>query len=313
MAAIDPGTGLGPPPTTGAWELAAGEHASARACAPSCSLASEVAGAIFDRAGRDVESIGLAYVDADVSTAVLALSPRRWRREVLRSVIRILGTSRRYQGNERRTSRSRTPPRTVTAYLRPCRQVAATRRSLIDAVAEHGSQASSRRMDCCGSTASTRSSRLVELVRVRSAGSARRCARSHLHPSAGVCSATGCHRRATGRAAGRARTRHGDYYGWLAEQAPRRLRVRELTGQTKPLERAARPAAAVQGGVPARAAARTPGRRHRRPQRHHDDGGRRRHRLAALGDDGQHAAAALQLPAARRSCWSSGPAVLLRR
>ena len=42
-------------------------------------------------------------------------------------------------------------------------------------------------------------------------------------------------------------------------------------------------------------------RRDRPAQRHDDDGGRRRHRRAARGDDVEHAADAVQLPAARRA------------
>ena len=48
----------------------------------------------------------------------------------------------------------------------------------------------------------------------------------------------------------------------------------------------------------------------RRPQRHDDDGGRCRHRLAALDGDGEHAAAAIQLPAACRARRPNGPTVL---
>ena len=60
------------------------------------------------------------------------------------------------------------------------------------------------------------------------------CARVHLHPSAGVCSAPGCSFR--GLEERDAKNNDGDYYSWLAQQPPRRLHVRELTGQTKPLD-----------------------------------------------------------------------------
>jgi DEAD/DEAH box helicase domain-containing protein len=64
-----------------------------------------------------------------------------------------------------------------------------------------------------------------------------RCNRSHLHPSTDVCSNTGCHRRGLVETLIERDAEHGDFYTWLAEKAPRRLRVRELTGQTKPLSR----------------------------------------------------------------------------
>ncbi|MDQ4130877.1 MAG: hypothetical protein M3133_07815, partial [Actinomycetota bacterium] len=61
------------------------------------SLAGELAAAVFDRAGRDVESIGLAYVDADVAVGGWPL-PEDVARQVVRGIVRILGTSRRYPG-----------------------------------------------------------------------------------------------------------------------------------------------------------------------------------------------------------------------
>jgi len=60
------------------------------------------------------------------------------------------------------------------------------------------------------------------------------CARSHLHPAGGVCTATGCAKRLPDEATTAQDER--DNYTWLAERDPRRLRVEELTGQTKPLE-----------------------------------------------------------------------------
>src|SRR5664280_2697328 len=62
----------------------------------------------------------------------------------------------------------------------------------------------------------------------------RNCGRVHLHPSAGVCSGTGCNTRDLEEQESKGDA--VDYYAWLAQQPPRRLRVRELTGQTKPLD-----------------------------------------------------------------------------
>ncbi|MCY4113349.1 MAG: DEAD/DEAH box helicase [Chloroflexi bacterium] len=62
----------------------------------------------------------------------------------------------------------------------------------------------------------------------------RTCARAHLHASAGVCTNGACLSTSLQDRPGE----HGfdDYYGWLARNdRPRRLRVEELTGQTRPL------------------------------------------------------------------------------
>ena len=59
------------------------------------------------------------------------------------------------------------------------------------------------------------------------------CATIHLHPTAGVCVNQACN--STDLEEMALAEEVDDYYGWLAKQPPRRLRVEELTGQTKPL------------------------------------------------------------------------------
>src|SRR5262249_31300392 len=59
------------------------------------------------------------------------------------------------------------------------------------------------------------------------------CSRTHMHGSGGVCTnPTCCH---VGLVCLPRAAEEKDYYAWLAQKAPRRLRVDELTGQTKPL------------------------------------------------------------------------------
>src|SRR5262249_17429173 len=60
-----------------------------------------------------------------------------------------------------------------------------------------------------------------------------RCSRVHLHGSAGVCTNPAC--RSRDLVQSEVGEEAGDYYAWLSHRPPRRLRVRELTGQTKPL------------------------------------------------------------------------------
>ena len=83
----------------------------------------------------------------------------------------------------------------------------------------------------------------------------------------------------------------------LRRTKPFRLHSEELTGQTD-RDEAQRRQAAFQEDLPRRER-RSPRRWHRHPQRDDDDGGRRRHRCAEGGRDGEHAASAVQLPAAR--------------
>jgi DEAD/DEAH box helicase domain-containing protein len=61
----------------------------------------------------------------------------------------------------------------------------------------------------------------------------RRCARVHLHQSAGICTNRVCN--SADLVEGQRETDLDDYYAWLSGRHAHRLRVEELTGQTKPL------------------------------------------------------------------------------
>ena len=57
------------PPTAGFWEPLDPEVVTHDLARQRESLATELASSVFDRAGRDVESIGLGWVDADVAVS----------------------------------------------------------------------------------------------------------------------------------------------------------------------------------------------------------------------------------------------------
>jgi DEAD/DEAH box helicase domain-containing protein len=195
-------------------------------------LAVRVADAVFDRAGRDLESIGLAHIDADVGSLEGSPLDPDAARQALCSVLRLLGATRRYQGTWFRQP-STNPPRAITGYLKAVAAGRCDEQRLIDHLAQTlGGVAPGWIL-----TISPADSRLAL---VTPAADQRwicsNCARVHLHPSAGVCSANGCQGgKLIAEPAGTSDTT-GDYYEWLARQTPRRLRVRELTGQTRPLE-----------------------------------------------------------------------------
>lgn len=195
-------------------------------------LASRVADAAFDRAGRDLESIGLAIVDPVPSSLSSWPIDEEAARQVLRSVVRILGSTRRYPGTYFRFP-SETMPKDVKAYLKVVAEGRCDEERLVDAVSATlvGSIAPGWILGIAPVTSQLRFVQPPDGTR----WVCENCSRVHLHPSAGVCSATGCHTRKlkevpdSGEGA-------DDYYAWLAGLPPRRLRVRELTGQTKPLE-----------------------------------------------------------------------------
>ena len=101
------------PPTEGLWHTLPTELTVHDLDRQRESLATELASSIFDRAGRDVESIGLGWVDASIELAGWPIPPTL-ASEVVRSIIRILGTSRRYAGGNSSTGM----PDAVKKYLR---------------------------------------------------------------------------------------------------------------------------------------------------------------------------------------------------
>ena len=194
-------------------------------------LTVKICDAVFDRAGRDLESIGLGFVEP--GAAVLSSWPldEQRARETLRSVVRILGVGRRYQGTSYRYP-TENAPRNVKEYLKA---VAAGRCDEQDLIAEASATLTATiAPGWILTTALTDSTLRVVRPAMATRWVCRNCSRVHLHPSAGVCSASGCNSRALEEQL--VRGAEEDYYSWLADQGPRRLAVRELTGQTKPAE-----------------------------------------------------------------------------
>lgn len=222
------------PPTPGLWTQLSPDIARQERERHKEHLAGRAAEAVFDRAGRDIESIGLAIVEpASVSTSSWPLDEST-AREVLRSVVRILGTSRRYQGTWFRYETSSTP-RAVKDYLKAVAEGRCDADHLIEQVSS--TMTSSVAPGWILQTSPIAGALRLVCDSTRERWVCDNCARAHLHPSAGVCSATGCNARALVKVETDVEgSEDGEYYSWLAAHKPRRLRVRELTGQTKPLE-----------------------------------------------------------------------------
>lgn len=199
------------------------------------SLSAAVASAVFDRAGRDIESIGLALIDApSLSAERLGLGPVV-SREVLRSSIRILGIAGRYEGSrsEPEFRAQSKPPGPLARYLK---QVS-VRQSVPLPDLEEDIHSLIVESGLAPGWILRTSDVDVPLALVEPPNEeewlCERCSNVHLHASADVCSSNGCNKPALGRRP--RRPDDADYYAWLAGQRPRRMGVAELTGQTKPL------------------------------------------------------------------------------
>jgi len=198
-------------------------------------LSGEIAAAVFDQGGRDVESIGLATVRPQCSVSQLPV-PEETAREVLAATVRILGIARRYQGARRQWAPTGGPPQALTKYLDAVSAAAGSDRStLAESVTRTLKDAGV--IDDSFQLATDRAGVPLTIELTEDAHTLYRCsscARVHVNPSARVCTNSACNSPMDRSSSNNEPS--GDYYGWLARQHPRRLRVEELTGQTKPLQ-----------------------------------------------------------------------------
>ena len=231
------------PPVRGEWTPLPAAVRVAEAASQRDRLSQAVAESLFARAGRDLESMGVAFFAGPTATQRGALDESTFN-EVLRSVIRILGIRRRWVGGEQNPTVN--TPRAVKAYL--------------TAVAVRwGAETSDLEADVRQELA--RGHLVVDwLVDLRSLASplvvvpctddvyvCKICNFAHAHGSAGVCANFGCSRETLETKPRTPELLDSDYYAWLAHQAPRRMAIAELTGQTKPLSEQRRRARVFKG------------------------------------------------------------------
>jgi len=220
-----------PPPEPGLWHEVAPSVAIGEQQRRRRELVRHVSEAFYDRAGRDLESIGLGWLQP------VRMDARGWpvgeevASQVLRSAIRILGQARLFPWSPW------DPPKSMPQRLRDYLHAVAARHGVAETDLDNVV------------TAALLDSKLavqwqlqlqdidaqLEVVVARDAQRwrCRNCALVHLHPSAGVCAAGRCNAPDLELVA--VDGSEQDYYEWLSHLPPRRLNVAELTGQTKPL------------------------------------------------------------------------------
>ncbi|OBA39814.1 helicase [Rhodococcus sp. 852002-51564_SCH6189132-a] len=199
-------------------------------------LRSAVVDATFDRARRDLESVGIARVDVDGWTAVPGPLGEEQQSELLHAVLRILGLMGRTEGSSRSGVE---PSAVIPAPVRKYIAAVSGARNLDE------EQLTSQLVALMGGRAV---SRAVSgwLLKTTSADSTLRfhppsefqwrcirCHFVHLQPSLDICANRQCF--SSGLEKRPVPAEADDYYSWLAHRDPRRLAIAELTGQTKPL------------------------------------------------------------------------------
>ncbi len=188
----------------------------------------QVAAAVFDRAGRDAESTQVGYVDVAASLDPAWPVPDETATQIRATAIRVLGLARRYEGGSDVSSSS--VPKVLKDYVGAvASRLALGPEALLEALMADLVAAQVLVADTWTLRTQSPTAPLV----VRLPGPTRwvcgNCATVHMHPSAGICSTSGCHRAVLEE---RPAVDTADYYSWLATQPLRRMAVAELTGQT---------------------------------------------------------------------------------
>jgi DEAD/DEAH box helicase domain-containing protein len=218
------------PPAVGLWERLDPAVAGDDQRQFARQVGQEVAQAIFDRGGRDMESSGIGYVTTSTpAPADLGLGQEA-AREVVSVTLRLLGRAKRLTGAADASASG--VPRLVKTYLH---RVAASHEGL------DGDVLAGQLGEHLQSVKAIDASWTVKVddpdapLVVKPAAGTRwvcaNCSATYLHASAGVCSMLDCG--SDQLVENPLEEDSQSYYGWLARKPLRRMAVAELTGQTR--------------------------------------------------------------------------------
>lgn len=195
--------------------------------------AENLADVVFSGSGRGFETIGLGWLTTRAMITdpldIPGMTPAQ-AKTVVDSVLRILGTKGRY-AKVKPTTASKTRPAVVHAYLQAVKKAHGITQD-IESVIKGYLDSHFVTRDWFLNT-SLYDTTLAMQMAGDSEWTCSRCSEVHLHESAGICVL--CFSNALVKSP-LTTLSDATYYGWLASHEPRRMRVEELTGQTRPLK-----------------------------------------------------------------------------
>ena len=236
------------PPSThiGLWTPSAHPDAGRQLDNQMLVLTAAISDVIFSASGKSsLESLGLGWITVtqkpDAKFAIGDL-PSQQAQEILDSAIRILGVSGNYTPSPkdlefRPHPPSVNPPKRLRDYLEAVRNHLAIDASVDIAgelqkwLTEQHALTTHWEVICNVNSQQQATNNLRVVVGSEVEYVCSNCGESHLHKSAGVCVL--CHKPSL-KVVPKAAT-DDTYFGWLASQEASRLRIEELTGQTRPL------------------------------------------------------------------------------
>jgi DEAD/DEAH box helicase domain-containing protein len=189
---------------------------------------------LFDRAERDMESVGLAHLHFNGVFKEFESLTKEESGQILDSCIRLLGLSKHYDGNLAMKLAKKTPT-AIKSYLKSVANLhslsATGLEEWVKITFENSGLMESWNIQLLTGNLplSIQPNNGVTFV-------CKRCTYGHLHRSAGVCIKQNCH--GTELIENRLDDIFTtDYFAWLSTKSPQRLRIEELTGQTRPLSK----------------------------------------------------------------------------
>jgi DEAD/DEAH box helicase domain-containing protein len=195
-------------------------------------IASEV---IYGRAERDMESVGVGYLSFGLEFEPVHSIDKGLLQEILNSSIRILGLAGRYEG-----SRSERVSAKIPGSLKKYLKAVSDLNHEITIEASDLEVWISETLHGAGVLRDWNISILSDAMPLYAIAASefvwrcKRCFFLHLHHSAGICVRGSCHQFLLEKVEAKS-VLVDDYFAWLSKQEPLRLRIEELTGQTKPL------------------------------------------------------------------------------
>ena len=189
---------------------------------------------LFDKAERDMESVGLSSLHFAGNFEPFQLMTRAQSEEILDSCIRLLGLSRHYEGNHKLKIAINTPS-AIKSYLKAVALLHNLDQSKLEEWVRKSLE-NSGLIEAWNLRLLTGDLPLKVLPNGGIKYICERCTYTHLHQSAGVCIKQNCH--GTNLVKKKVVDLFDeDYFAWLSTQTPQRLRIEELTGQTRPLSK----------------------------------------------------------------------------
>lgn len=196
-------------------------------------LSTHIAGALFDRGGRDLESMGLAYIAFSGDISARIGMPTEISRGLVSNIVRILGQKKFYEGSGK-SAFGTSAPAAVKRYLEKiAKKTSVDVEMLINNLKEGLMNEGVIDANWFIKTGNNAGLKLeITTAEPSRYKRCRNCSNCSLNIPLNVCIESHCESVGFEEV-----TNEGDseYYRWVSKESAHRLRVEELTGQTKPL------------------------------------------------------------------------------